>query len=415
MNEALLKVEGVSKKFCRSLKRSLWYGMQDVGSELLGRRHGGNGELRLDEFWAVKDVSFELRRGECLGLIGHNGAGKTTLLRMINGLIKPDQGRIEVSGNVGALIALGAGFNPILTGRENIYVNASVLGFCKRDIDEKIDEIIEFAELGKFIDSPVQSYSSGMVVRLGFAVAVKTQPDILLLDEVLAVGDISFQVKCFNALSYFRDRGTAFVLVSHNMHQISRFADRVLYLNNGQVVKLDNVDSCIEKYHQDLEMLEPLSENGFTSWDKSIGSGKVTFIGGRFLNSRGEEVVDILAGDGVTLVLDYQVMGKIPRDPSLDILIRDQDGVLYQGTNNDAGQPFGEIPDRGSFHVHFPFLPVNVNWLDFFFCLLDKNTCEVYDWKRHFRLNVKGRDTHIGRLHIPVQWDVKQMFPSEHQ
>jgi len=127
MSEPLIKVEGLSKKFCRSLKRSLWYGVKDLSNELIGRRHGGNGELRPDEFWAVRDISFELRRGECLGLIGHNGAGKTTLLRMLNGLIKPDAGRIEMRGRVGALIALGAGFNPILTGRENIYTNASVL------------------------------------------------------------------------------------------------------------------------------------------------------------------------------------------------------------------------------------------------------------------------------------------------
>ena len=149
MSEVLVKVDSVSKKFCRTLKKSLWYGMQDLGNELLGRRHGGDGKLRSEEFWAVKDVSFGLKRGECLGVIGHNGAGKTTLLRMLNGLIKPDQGRIEINGRVGALIALGAGFNPVLTGRENIYVNGSVLGLNKREIDEKIDEIIASKNLFK--------------------------------------------------------------------------------------------------------------------------------------------------------------------------------------------------------------------------------------------------------------------------
>ena len=180
MGETLIKVKGLSKKFCRSLKKSMWYGMQDIGSELLGKRHGKNGVLRTGEFWAVKDINFELKRGECLGLIGHNGAGKTTLLRMLNGLIRPDQGRIEMRGKVGALIALGAGFNPILTGRENIYVNASVLGMDKQYVDTKIDEIIDFAEIREFINSPVQSYSSGMSVRLGFAVAaILIEPDIL--------------------------------------------------------------------------------------------------------------------------------------------------------------------------------------------------------------------------------------------
>lgn len=236
MSEPLIKVEGLSKKFCRSLKRSLWYGMQDLGNELVGRRHGGNGQLRTDEFWAVRDVSFELRRGECLGLIGHNGAGKTTLLRMLNGLIKPDAGRIEMRGRVGALIALGAGFNPILTGRENIYTNASVLGITKQQVDSKLDEIIAFAEIGEFIDMPVRNYSSGMSVRLGFAVAaVLIEPDILFLDEVLAVGDIGFVIKCLNTVRRMTNNA-AVVFVSHNMQYVSSFCTRVMVMDHGRAL-----------------------------------------------------------------------------------------------------------------------------------------------------------------------------------
>ncbi len=234
MCDTLIKVEGVSKKFCRSLKKSLWYGMQDLGNELLGRRHGGNGELRPEEFWAVKDVSFELKRGEALGLIGRNGAGKTTLLRLLNGLIKPDAGRIEMRGKVGALIALGAGFNPILTGRENIYVNASVLGLSKGEIEDKIEEIVDFSEIGEFIDSPVQSYSSGMQVRLGFAVATALKPDILLLDEVLAVGDVAFRGKCFRRIGEILN-DAAVIFVSHNEAQIHRICNTALMLDSGRV------------------------------------------------------------------------------------------------------------------------------------------------------------------------------------
>jgi len=258
MSETLIKVEGVSKKFCRSLKRSLWYGMQDLGSELLGRRHGGNGELRPDEFWAVKDVSFELKRGECLGLIGHNGAGKTTLLRMLNGLIKPDQGRIEMRGRVGALIALGAGFNPILTGRENIYVNASVLGLSKREIDEKIEEIIDFAEIGEFIDAPVQSYSSGMQVRLGFSVASTLNPDILMLDEVLAVGDANFQSKCFQKIGRLVEN-SAVILVSHYPHHIKKMCDRTLMFERGRIYEQGDPDNVLAVYQGGFcERREPL-------------------------------------------------------------------------------------------------------------------------------------------------------------
>src|SRR5580658_5961431 len=154
MSDILVKVEGVRKKFCRSLKKSLWYGLKDMAAEMVGGSLQHD-HLRKDEFWAVNDVSFELKRGECLGLIGRNGAGKTTLLKLLNGLIKPDHGRIEMRGRVGALIALGAGFNPILTGRENIYVNGSVLGLTKKEIDEKIEEIIDFADIRDSIDSPV--------------------------------------------------------------------------------------------------------------------------------------------------------------------------------------------------------------------------------------------------------------------
>jgi lipopolysaccharide transport system ATP-binding protein len=249
MSETLVKVENVSKKFCRNLKRSLWYGMKDLGNELTARPHINNGQLRKDEFWAVKDVSFDLKRGECLGLIGHNGAGKTTLLRMLNGLIKPDNGRIEIHGKVAALIALGVGFNPILTGRENIYANAAVLGLSKKETDAKLEEIVEFAELNEFIDMPVQSYSSGMTIRLGFATATALEPDVLILDEVLAVGDAAFRVKCFNRMAGLLNK-TAVIFVSHNMQQVTRISSCLLLMDHGKVLKQDlNIGSVVSRYH----------------------------------------------------------------------------------------------------------------------------------------------------------------------
>jgi lipopolysaccharide transport system ATP-binding protein len=249
MSDTLIKVEGVSKKFCRSLKKSLWYGVQDLGNELLGRRHGGNGELRPEEFWAVKDVSFELKRGEALGLVGRNGAGKTTLLRLLNGLIKPDQGRIEMRGKVGALIALGAGFNPILTGRENIYVNASVLGLSKREIDAKVEEIVDFAEIGDFIDTPVQNYSSGMSVRLGFAISTALDPDILLLDEILAVGDAAFRFKCHRRIDELL-KHAAVIFVSHDMAHVARICEQTLVLDHGSVRFQGSTATGIEIYRE---------------------------------------------------------------------------------------------------------------------------------------------------------------------
>jgi len=237
-NDVLVKVEGLSKKYCRSLKRSLWYGVQDVGSEMLGSK-GDHGKLRNNEFWAVKDVSFELVRGECLGLIGPNGAGKSTLLKILNGLVKPDKGRVTMRGRVGALIELGAGFNPILTGRENIYVNGSVLGFSKQEIDHKFDSIVEFAGVEQFVDTPVQNYSSGMSVRLGFAIAAQMEPDVLLIDEVFAVGDMGFVSKCINRIGELM-QSSAVIFVSHSMPNISRLCSSVMTLHKGEISYLGN-------------------------------------------------------------------------------------------------------------------------------------------------------------------------------
>jgi lipopolysaccharide transport system ATP-binding protein len=253
--DLLVQVTGVSKKFCRDLKKSLWYGIQDAAAEFNPLKHfkpNREGQLsvqtlREDEFWAVKNVSFELRRGECLGLIGSNGAGKTTLLKMVNGLIRPDAGRIEIRGQIGALIALGAGFNPILTGRENIYVNASVLGLKKREVEAKLEEIIDFAEIGPFIDAPVQTYSAGMTVRLGFAVATALEPDVLLLDEVLAVGDAEFRAKCFGRISKCLSNA-AVVFVSHSEAQVRRICNRALWLDQGETVQNDIVDKVLADY-----------------------------------------------------------------------------------------------------------------------------------------------------------------------
>lgn len=265
MTESLIQVEGLSKKFCRNLKRSLWYGLTDLASELRGGREGASDELRQEEFWSVRDINFEVKRGECLALIGPNGAGKSTLLRLLNGLIKPNQGKITLHGRVNGLIALGAGFNPILTGRENVYVNGSILGFTKKEIDEKYEEIVEFSELREFMDTPVRNYSSGMNVRLGFAIAAQMEPDVLLLDEVLAVGDAGFRAKCFNTIMDLMQR-SAVIFVSHSMPQIARVASKVLVMEHGQCKLLtQNVGLAMETYYSTFNQCDAqqqISGNG---------------------------------------------------------------------------------------------------------------------------------------------------------
>lgn len=230
--EILVEVKNISKKFCKDLKTSLRYGLIDSIKAVLHLKKEDNTKLRKKEFWAVKDISFSLRRGECIGLIGHNGAGKSTLLKIINGLIMPDTGAVTLRGSVGALIELGAGFNPILTGRENIYNSAAVLGFSRKEVNAKIDNIIAFSEIEDFIDTPVQNYSSGMKVRLGFAVAAHLEPDVLIVDEVLAVGDLGFVLKCFQKIDQILPK-TAMIFVSHNMPMVSRICNQIILMDHG--------------------------------------------------------------------------------------------------------------------------------------------------------------------------------------
>lgn len=250
-SEVVVEVENVSKKFCRDLKRSLFYGVQDIATELVGGKRNSS-KLRSQEFWALKDVSFQLRRGEALGLVGSNGAGKSTLLRIMSGLIKPDTGSVKIKGRLAPLIALGAGFNPILTGRENIYANMSILGLSTKEINEKLQDVVDFAEIWDAIDAPVQTYSSGMAARLGFACAVHIEPDILLIDEVLSVGDIKFKMKCHSKLSKLRENGTAFVLVSHNSHSILNICNSSIYLAKGKLVAAGETEAVIRKYEENL-------------------------------------------------------------------------------------------------------------------------------------------------------------------
>jgi lipopolysaccharide transport system ATP-binding protein len=249
MNERqwAIRAEGISKKFGLTLRQSMQYGLRDVARKLLGKP-GLNGVLREGEFWAVNDVGFELRSGEALGIMGVNGCGKTTLLRILNGVYAPDAGRIQIRGRVGALIAAGAGFAPMLSGRENVYVNGALLGLTTKEIDGLMDEIVAFSELSHFIDLPVKNYSSGMHVRLGFAIAALSRPDVLLMDEVLAVGDLNFQKKCFDHILQLKREGAAIILVSHSPGAIWSVCDRGLFMDHGRAVLDGSAEDIIRAY-----------------------------------------------------------------------------------------------------------------------------------------------------------------------
>ena len=346
-DDILVEVKNVSKKFSRSLKRSLWYGLIDMGNAFTGSGNHRN-VLREGEFWAVKDMNFSLRRGECIGLIGRNGAGKSTFLKMLNGLIRPDEGSITMRGKIGALIELGAGFNPLLTGRENVYINGQLLGFTKKEINKKFEAILDFAEIGEFIDSPVQNYSSGMKVRLGFAIAAQMEPDVLLIDEVLAVGDIGFVLKCFNKMDELRAK-TAMIFVSHAMPQVSRMCTDICLLNNGKsIYQSQDVPAGIMKYYE-------LFKNEIGNFE---GSDKVEIknitLSSREIKSRPDEIFTVRYGH--ELVVDIHLFCRQAiYKPDLYLIFYDKEQRNFAEVSNfydhvDLSEVHGNI----TFRVEIP-------------------------------------------------------------
>jgi lipopolysaccharide transport system ATP-binding protein len=248
-SEVCVSVKNVSKKFARSLKRSFIYGAKDIGA--LVHRSAKSDTLRESEFWAVKDVSFELLRGKSIGIVGLNGSGKTTLLRMVSGILSPTVGDIAVNGRIAPMLALGAGFKPVLSGRENIFLNLSLLGVSERDIKARYDSIVDFSELQEAIEAPIGTYSSGMLARLGFACAVHTDPQILIVDEVLSVGDSRFRVKCRNRINELRRAGTSMLLVSHSAIMIETLSDECIFMRKGKVVAQGAPAQVLKLYEQD--------------------------------------------------------------------------------------------------------------------------------------------------------------------
>jgi lipopolysaccharide transport system ATP-binding protein len=302
----VIKAEHISKKFTRSLKRSMAYGLMDTAKSMIGLNIHED-QLRKGEFWALDDISFELKKGESLGLIGRNGCGKSTLLRLINGIYPPSRGRISIKGRMGALIAVGAGFHPHMTGYENIYLNGTILGMSRAEIDEKIDQIIEFSEIGEFIQAPVFTYSSGMTVRLGFAIAAHAHVDILLADEVLAVGDAEFRRKCHTKLQEIKERGTSIILVSHDVSALLSNCQRGLYVKEGRLVFQGAIDEAINCYEHDLLSLQQLSDTGEKIEYAKNPAYDFMVTGVRFDKERNELHQLILnSGDNLTVYIDYE-------------------------------------------------------------------------------------------------------------
>lgn len=238
-SDIAIKINNVSKLFYKQKKRTL--------KEMIPAFFGG--EKASDFFWSLRNIDLEIKKGEAVGIIGQNGSGKSTLLKIIAGVSKPSKGFITVEGMIAPLIELGAGFHPELTGRENVFLNGVILGLSKQEIKTKFKQIVDFAELWDFIDQPVKHYSSGMYLRLAFAVAIHTEPQILLVDEILAVGDASFQAKCLEKIEELRRRDVTIILVTHSMELVKKYCDRAVLLKHGEIVIIGNVDDVTKKYN----------------------------------------------------------------------------------------------------------------------------------------------------------------------
>ena len=284
----------------------MWYGIRDLGKEVAGF---GKDRLRQDlrpgEFFSVRDASFKVERGECVAMIGPNGAGKSTMLKMINGLVKPNSGKITIKGKIGALIELGTGFNPILSGKENIYINAAVLGMKKREVDGLFDHIVEFAELGHVINDPIKTYSSGMRVRLGFSVAANLRPQLLLMDEVLAVGDVGFRMKCFAHLRKLVEQGVSIILVTHAVGMLARVATRSVVFNQGRIVHDGDLETGCTIYEETMGASDRIREKKKESTDQLARVEQVEVLDERGNNSKEFET-------GETLKLKIQLACREP-------------------------------------------------------------------------------------------------------
>ena len=293
-----------------------------------GRVAGG------EEYWALRDVSFQVERGEVVGIVGRNGAGKSTLLKLLSRITTPTSGRVEVRGRMGSLLEVGTGFHPELTGRENVYLNGSILGMTRREISAKFDQIVDFSEIGKFLDTPVKRYSSGMYVRLAFAVAAHLEPDILIVDEVLAVGDATFQRRCIDRMSELARGGHTILFVSHNMQLIPRLCDRAVFLQRGQVVEVGPADAVTQHY---LDRLLEDSRGGDLRSKPRVGDGRARFVRAEVLGPDARPVSVFTSGDDFHVRLEIESEADIS-EVTLAVAVQSLHGTrIVSGWTREAG------------------------------------------------------------------------------
>ena len=365
-------------------------------------------------FWALQDVSFEVNSGDCFGIIGPNGSGKSTLLKLVTGILEPTNGDIITNGRIASLLELGAGFHPELTGRENIFLNGSVYGLSRRQMMERVASIIDFTELGDFIDVPIKHYSSGMYVRLGFAVAIHIDPDLLLVDEVLAVGDAAFQHKCMDRISKFRAQGGTLLFVSHDLGTVQTLCNKAMWLDSGHVRAAGQPTDVAMAYLNEVAQREedkaaaesvPAREVARQQW----GTGKVRIVGVELCDGTGAPRYIFVTGGVLEIRLRYRVEGLV-EDPVFGIAIHHQNGAQICGPNTDfGGLRFSSLAGEGEVVYRIPALPLLEGAYAISVAVVERGDSEMYDYHDRaypFRVATGTSRERYGLMTLNGDWQI---------
>ncbi len=369
MSAPAIVVDGLSKRF------RIYHERNNTLKSAVMRRN----RAHYEDFWALRDVSFEIPQGRTFGLVGDNGSGKSTLLKTLAKILFPDAGRVSTLGRVAALLEVGSGFHPELSGRDNVYLNGSILGMTRSEIDRKFDDIVAFAgtEVERFIDQPVKNLSSGMYVRLGFAVAIHVDPEILLVDEVLAVGDAAFQEKCAEKFVQFKQEGRTVVVVSHSMPSVRSMCDEVAWIAGGRLVETGEAPPILDRYLDSTRSDQHLDDLGRVRW----GSGEATIDAVTVLHG-GQATDTVRSGDDVVVRLAYTAHQRIER-PVFGLALDTHDGVyLWAHNTRDAGLEIGAIEGTGVVECRVPQLPLQPGTYTLRVSVVDTSTTHQYDYVR---------------------------------
>lgn len=402
----LIELRNVSKRF--KMHREQQRSLQDLFIRFFRRR-----KKERQSFWPLQDVSFTVEAGDSFGIIGPNGSGKSTLLKLITGILDPTSGEMVVNGRVSSLLELGAGFHPDLTGRENIFLNGSIYGLSRRQMNERLDDIIEFAELGNFIDIPVKHYSSGMYVRLGFAVAIHTDPDLLLVDEVLAVGDESFQKKCLDSIHRFRMEGGTLLLVSHDLGTIQSLCNRAIWFEQGKIQAEGHPTDVVMEYLNQVAKREEAKSTTIDPADiadkQRWGNRRVEITGVEFCDEKGEARSVFVTGGTMELRIHYRAQERI-EDPVFGLAIHHKNGAHVCGPNTDfSGLQIPHVEGEGWISYRIPSLPLLEGGYTVSVTAINRLNTEVYDFHDRvysFRIYPGQTREQYGLVTLDGDWNV---------